>query len=126
MFNADVAMSDNSAPMAILPGAGNLNGAPANHGPFAGHLYSKSIKLSSTHGTANPNAKTFSASKVQYPTSIFGSPDKNGRGLKSKIPTMTLQSREDLYEQNMLTKMQINNLRNENRKINTKLVVLEN
>ena len=28
--------------------------------------------------------------------------------------------------QNMLTKMQINNLRNENRKINTKLVVLEN
>ena len=26
----------------------------------------------------------------------------------------------------MLTKMQINNLRNENRKINTKLVVLEN
>ena len=39
---------------------------------------------------------------------------------------MTLQSREDLYEQNMHTKMQINNLRNENRKINTKLVVLEN
>lgn len=90
-----------------------------------GHLYSKSIKLSSTHGP-NSSSKTFSASKMQYPTSIFGSPDKQARGIKSKIPTMTLQSREDLYEQNMLTKMQINNLRNENRKINTKLVVLEN
>ena len=39
---------------------------------------------------------------------------------------MTLQSREDLYEQNMHTKVQINSLRNENRKINTKLQVLEN
>lgn len=75
------------------------------------------------------NTKTFSAGKVVkqiHPTSIFGSPEKGGRQLKNKIPTMTLQSREDLYEQNMHTKMQINNLRNENRKINTKLVVLEN
>ena len=39
---------------------------------------------------------------------------------------MTLQSREDLYEQNMQTKMHINTLKNENRKINTKLHVLEN
>ena len=35
-------------------------------------------------------------------------------------------SREDLYEQNMVTKMEINGLRNENRKIQTKLLVLEN
>ena len=65
-----------------------------------------------------------------YPTTIFGSPERvvaaHGRGIKSKIPSMTLQSREDLYEQNMHTKMQINSLRNENRKINTKLLVLEN
>jgi len=75
-------------------------------------------------------SKTLSSGKVagkhHHPTTIFGSPDKATRQLKGKIPTMTLQSREDLYEQNMHTKMQINNLRNENRKINTKLVVLEN
>jgi len=62
----------------------------------------------------------------QHPTSIFGSPDKPHRVLKSKIPTVTLQSREDLYEQNMQTKMKINSLQNENRKINTKMMVLEN
>ena len=66
----------------------------------------------------NATSKTFSASKVakhHHPTSIFGSPDKGPRQLKSKIPIMTLQSREDLYEQNMHTKMQMNNLRNTNR-----------
>lgn len=57
---------------------------------------------------------------------MFGSPDKIAGKMKSKIPQMTLQSREDLYEQNMHTKVQINSLRNENRKINTKLQVLEN
>ena len=131
MFNPETAMSDNSAPIAILPNGavgGERSSTTHNNpnGPF-GHIYSKSIKLSSTGGgNSGSAAKTFSASKMQYPTSIFGSPEKPSRALKSKIPTMTLQSREDLYEQNMLTKMQINNLRNENRKINTKLVVLEN
>lgn len=82
---------------------------------------------------ANLNSTTKSGKSAKFshmmcaPTSIFGgSPDKATRQLKSKIPQVTLQSREDLYEQNMHTKMQINNLRNENRKINTKLVVLEN
>ena len=37
-----------------------------------------------------------------------------------------MHSREDLYEQNMHTKIEVNGLRNENRKINTKLLVLEN
>jgi hypothetical protein len=72
------------------------------------------------------NKSNFSASKVT-PAAIFGSPGKPQRSIKSKlVPTMTLQSREDLYEQNMHTKMQINSLRNENRKIGTKLLVLEN
>lgn len=60
-----------------------------------------------------------------YPQEIFRQPEKY-KVYKSKIPQLTLQSREDLYEQNMITKMEINGLRNENRKINTKLLVLEN
>ena len=72
---------------------------------------------------------TFSANKVggkHNVTSLFSSPDKVTRHHKSKIPTVTLQSREDLYEQNMQTKMQVNSLKDENRKVNTKLLVLEN
>ena len=105
MFNPETAMSENNAPIAILPNGavagGERSSTAVNNasGPF-GHIYSKSIKLSSTQGGPNSAsaAKTFSASKMQYPTSIFGSPEKPSRGLKSKIPTMTLQSREDLYE----------------------------
>jgi len=60
-----------------------------------------------------------------YPSDLFRNPEKLTKLLKSKIPQYALQSREDLYEQNMLTKMEVHSLRNENRKINTKLVVLE-
>lgn len=42
------------------------------------------------------------------------------------IPQWTLQSREDLYEQNMQTKVQMNGLKTENRKITTKMHNLEN
>ena len=91
-------------------------------GPNQCNPYSKSMKMQPQLGLTS---KTFSGSKVN-PNAIFGSPEKLSRKMQSKIPTMTLQSREDLYEQNMHTKMQINNLRNENRKINTKLLVLEN
>ena len=61
------------------------------------------------------------------PSGILVSPDKTISGkIKNKIPSMSLKSREDLYEQNMMTKVQINNLQNENKKITTKLHVLEN
>ena len=50
----------------------------------------------------------------------------SGKYTTSKIiPQYTLQSREDLYEQNMQTKMQVNGLKTENRKIHTKLLQLE-
>ena len=64
------------------------------------------------------------ASKMQ--AGAFGSPEKVPKKISSKIPQVTLQSREDLYEQNMHTKIQINSLKSENRKISTKLQVLEN
>ena len=55
------------------------------------------------------------------------SPDKSIQGkLKGKVPSVSLKSREDLYEQNMFSKVHINNLQSENKKINTKLQVLEN
>ena len=87
--------------------------------------YTKSMKMPNQLGMT----KTLTAAKTAVkhtPPSIFDSAVKNAQINKSKIPTVTLQSREDLYEQNMMTKMQINNLRHENRKINTKLLVLEN
>jgi hypothetical protein len=40
---------------------------------------------------------TFSGGKI-HAANIFDSPDKGTRQIKSKIPSMTLQSREDLYE----------------------------
>ena len=76
-----------------------------------------------------PSSKTFSASKNithQQQNSMFFSPDLTMRiTSKSKIPQENI-SKEDLYEQNMHTKIQINNLKNENRKINTQLLILEN
>ena len=57
---------------------------------------------------------------------MFFSPDLTMRiTSKSKIPQENI-SKEDLYEQNMHTKIQFNNLKNENRKINTQLLILEN
>ena len=40
------------------------------------------------------------------PSGILASPDKTISGkIKNKIPSMSLKSREDLYEQNMMTKV---------------------
>ena len=78
--------------------------------------YHRSLKLANAFGVPIPS-KTLTASKMQQ----IGSPDKVPGKMKNKIPQVTLQSREDLYEQNMHTKIKINSLKNENRKINTKL-----
>ena len=61
------------------------------------HPYNRSMKMPSQH-VLNSTAKSGKSAKQHHPTTIFGSPDKATRQLKSKIPTMTLQSREDLYE----------------------------
>ena len=50
----------------------------------------RSLKMSSVQAAMSATSKTFSASKVgkqqQHPSSIFGSPDKPTRHVKSKIP----------------------------------------
>ena len=45
---------------------------------------------------------------------------------QKQVPVQALPSREDLYDLNMKSKIQVNGLKTENRKINTKLLVLEN
>ena len=46
------------------------------------------------------NSRTFSGSTAGYPGAILSvSPDKTIQGkIKAKIPSMSLKSREDLYE----------------------------
>ena len=45
--------------------------------------------------------------------------------IKSKIPTMTQRSKEELYEENMKSKQEINQLREDSKKNSTKIAFLE-
>lgn len=102
----------------------DLQSAPfSNFHPYAQSL--KAVQPAQTSSKASAGRKLMSGHKAAT-TSVFASPDKILRVYKAKIPNATLQSREDLYEQNMHTKMEINSLRTQNRKINTKLMMLEN
>ena len=45
--------------------------------------------------------------------------------IKAKIPTMSQRSKEELYEENMKSKQEINQLREESKRNSTKIAFLE-
>ena len=45
--------------------------------------------------------------------------------IKAKIPSMSQHSKEELYEENMKTKQEVNHLRDESKKNTTKIAFLE-
>ena len=65
-----------------------------------GGPYNRSMKMPSHFGGAIPMA-----TKQHSPSKIVPSGSSPQIRIKNKIPQMTLQSREDLYEQNMQTKV---------------------
>ena len=78
----ELAMSDQSQGALSMP-------------PGSYHPYTKSLKLPNQF---NSTAITFSGGKINNSSGMFASPEKGARQIKNKIPSMTLQSREDLYE----------------------------